>query len=458
MILNVTKLIKSISISVVFLSLPFCSIGANSWYGDIKIITAGSGHDSFNLNKLTAMKNAIHIAHNTFFSPSASFNIPIWNIPDGIIKSFDVIYQGKVGSDFEEQIVIGISIVSLDSLASHLAQVGLISEIQGGNLAIKVKNQVLIENIETSILVESIGQIHNGLQQSFDYQIQNGDPISTNSNGTTWRIPIRVDVKCNYFMDSIANLLINTISSITMSNEEILKFQSQNRPTYPIYLSYKGKKHEFRLRKESSYKILNSLNTHWEYYARNFVVFSGIDASKGAGNATLKKLQESNSSSIFFKLPSSGETICSFTWQEDRTIAEIEKMTSYSVKSLGRTTRFRDGGFEVTFQNEQGSYQNIIISIFDLERATWEVAVKSCEDFHINSYSDWFLPSKDQLVSIGKILPEGYGDIKGSYWSGSYYPGNEGKRPIYVIIGSDIDWTSGKSIETRKVRPIRFVR
>ena len=54
-------------------------------------------------------------------------------------------------------------------------------------------------------------------------------------------------------------------------------------------------------------------------------------------------------------------------------------------------------------------------------RFTWSDAKAACNDFVSNSYSDWFLPNKEQLnqLYLQKRVVGGFADYSTYYWSSS---------------------------------------
>jgi hypothetical protein len=102
-----------------------------------------------------------------------------------------------------------------------------------------------------------------------------------------------------------------------------------------------------------------------------------------------------------------------------KTCSQIEQMTDYKVKPRGVVSQFKHGGFVVYEENGHG----LVAAITDLEKMDWNSAKKACEELIINGYSDWYLPSKDELnsvyVNLNQVGLGGFEDYY--YWSSTEY-------------------------------------
>ena len=60
---------------------------------------------------------------------------------------------------------------------------------------------------------------------------------------------------------------------------------------------------------------------------------------------------------------------------------------------VGVVSQFKHGGFVVFEENGHG----IVAAITDLGRMDWASAKTACDELILNGYSDWHLPSKEEL-------------------------------------------------------------
>ena len=113
-----------------------------------------------------------------------------------------------------------------------------------------------------------------------------------------------------------------------------------------------------------------------------------------------------------------GQQAATFSWQDKRTLSQIEQMTGYKVKPRGVVSKFKHGGFVVFEENGHG----LVASITDLGEMDWNSAKTACEELILNGYSDWHLPSKEELNSVYVNLKQvGVGGFASKdysyYWS-----------------------------------------
>ena len=91
-------------------------------------------------------------------------------------------------------------------------------------------------------------------------------------------------------------------------------------------------------------------------------------------------------------------------------------MTGYTVKPRGVISQFKHGGFVVYEKDGHG----LVAAITDLGVIMdWESAKKTCDELILNGYSDWRLPTEDELnalyVNWKNVGVGGYKDA--FYWS-----------------------------------------
>ena len=109
--------------------------------------------------------------------------------------------------------------------------------------------------------------------------------------------------------------------------------------------------------------------------------------------------------------------------QDKRTLSEIEQMTGYKVKPRGVVSQIKHGGFVVFEENGHG----LVTAMTDLGEMDWDSAKTACEELILNGYSDWYLPSKEELNSVYVNLKQvGVGGFADDYYWSSTESGNYG--------------------------------
>ena len=372
--------------------------------------------------KQTALRSAIEQAFGAFISSKTEIlndklvADQISSVANGNIKSFTILNESQL-PDGTWGITLKV-LVSINKLTSFIEAKGIAIEIKGGLFAFNIKQQLLNEQGETKAVSEMVGLLHEPMQISFDYVIKSSDPKSLDAESKNWEIPLMVTATTNKNHDFCANYCIKTLAALSLSSEEVKSYLSLNKAVFPININYNGVTKTFYLRKQGSINALNTLTSQWEFYTRSFTVQSGMDESYGNGKGQIHNFSGSRNDNnqnktIVFLI--TGQQAGTFSWQDKRTLAQIEKMTGYTVKPRGVSSQFKHGGFVVYEKDGHG----LVAAITDLGAMDWNTAKTACDELILNGYSDWHLPSKDELnalyVNLKKIGVGGFAfDF---YWS-----------------------------------------
>jgi hypothetical protein len=397
---NMNKL-KPIIASLV---LTFFSFGvfAQTDSKDVSITSSGSGKNLEDA-KQAALRSATEQAFGAFISSKTEmFNDQVVadqmaSVSSGNIKSYEVLNESQL-PDGSWGVTLK-ALVSVDQLTSFVEAKGIAIEIKGGMFALNIKQQLLNEQGEIKAVCEMVGLLHEPMQISFDYVIKSGDPKSLDAESKNWEIPLVVTATTNKNIDFCANYCVKTLAALSLSSEEVTSYQSLNKAVFPVVINYNGVAKTFYLRKQSSINALNTLTSQWEFYTRLFTVQSGMDESYGNGEGRIYDFSSSrnyNNDGKTINFLTTGRTAAMFSWQDERTLSQIEQMNGYTVKPRGIVSLFKHGGFVVYEKNGHG----LVVAITNLGPMDWISAKTACEELILNGYSDWHLPSKEELNAV----------------------------------------------------------
>ena len=414
------KSLKTI-LSIFFILLATTNAFSQTDSKDVSITSSGSGK-TLEDAKQAALRSSTEQAFGAFISSKTEmFNDQVVadqmaSVSSGNIKSYEVLNESQL-PDGSWGVTLK-TIVSVDKLTSFVEAKGIAIEIKGGMFALNIKQQLLNEQGEIKAVSEMVGLLHEPMQISFDYVIKSSDPKSLDAESKNWEIPLVVTATTNKNIDFCANYCIKTLAALSLSSEEVTSYQSLNKAVFPVVINYNGVAKTFYLRKQSSINALNTLTSQWASYTRLFTVQSGMDESNGNGEGRIHDFSSSrnyNSGGKTINFLTTGQQAATFSWEDKRTLSQIEQMTGYKVKPRGVVSQFKHGGFVVFEENGHG----LVAAITDLVNMDWNSANTACEELILNGYSDWHLPSKEELNSVYVNLKQiGVGGFANdSYWS-----------------------------------------
>jgi len=90
-------------------------------------------------------------------------------------------------------------------------------------------------------------------------------------------------------------------------------------------------------------------------------------------------------------------------------------------------------------------------------RGGFNWAVRLCDNYEINSYNDWFLPSRDELnFMYGNLHMKGLGNFRlEQYWSSTGWTDTWGSFSAWYINFEDDAHDYKNASQPRRFRPIR---
>jgi hypothetical protein len=465
---------------IALLILTILSIGvfAQTENKDVSITASGSGK-TLEDAKQAALRNAMEQAFGAFISTKTEmFNDQVVadqmaSVSSGNIKSFSILNESQL-PDMRWGVTLK-ALVSVDKLTSFVQSKGVAVEIKGGMFAINIKQQILNEQAELKIVNELFGLMHEYLQTSFDFEIKTGEPKSLDSESKNWGIDIKVIAKANKNMDFCANYFIKTLVSIGLNSVELQNYKNLDKSVFPITITHKGVTKRIYLRNENSTAILNRLLVNWKFYTKSFSISPEINNSITINNEPLQihefgNINNYSTEGVKFNFLIPGQICAIYSWQDNRSLTQLENLTGYVVKAIAPRYHFKYGGYVINEKN--GNV--IIVAPMSTDFLEYDAARSYCNELQLEEYSDWRLPTYDELISIYNNLylngisywvdPNSNQDIR--YWSST----NATKREDMTCFPWRYTFKDKRNIEsegtkytycgisTGKVRAVRSLR
>jgi hypothetical protein len=298
--------------------------------------------------------------------------------------------------------------VSVSKLANFVQSKGGNIEFKGELFALNIKQQMLNETGEIAGVFEVVGLINNVIQTAFDFSIKSSNPKAMDNTNQKWSIPMEILVRANKNMSFCAEYMMKILGAIGMTNEEIQTYRSLNKAIYTVTLSYQNKPQVFSFRSEYSEKALQALVDFQNLYFRSYKITPEI---KNGFN-------EFNEKALFLKAKSyeveteygrnnyrhkiekldltfsnAGQLIGQYTFNDHRSLNEIEQLSNFNIEPTGKELEYRNGGFVIgKFKKNE-----IILCPIDLGSGDIKTITEQFNNLNIGGYHDWVVPSAEIL-------------------------------------------------------------
>ena len=434
----IIKSLKTI-LSIFFILLATSNGFSQTDNKDVSIIVSGSGKTQYDA-KQSALRSSIEQAFGAFISSKTEmFNDQVVadqmaSVSSGNIKSYEVLNESQL-PDGSWGVTLK-TIVSVDKLTSFVEAKGIAIEIKGGMFALNIKQQLLNEQGEIKAISEMVGLLHEPMQISFDYIIKSGEPKSLDAESKNWEMPLVVTANTNKNIDFCANYCIKTLTGLSLSSEEVDSYQSLNKDVFKVDIFYNGVTKTFYLRKQSSINVLYKFLEQWDFYTSLFTVESEMGKLNGStydyysdyinySREYIYKFSDRENyekRNLIINFLTTGQHVATILIKEKRSLSEIEQISGYKVKPRGVVSQFKHGGVVVYEENGHGLiaeppfWENLNIT-------DWISAKNTCDDLILNGYSDWRLPTKEELKALNMHLRDCGIPVffDGVYWSSNEY-------------------------------------
>jgi hypothetical protein len=314
----------------------------------VTLTTTGQGE---NLQQATdnALRSAIEQTFGAFISTKTEIlnddlvSDQIASVSSGNIQTYEVLSQTQLSENLWGVTVNAV--VSVTKLTSFVQARGVQVEIQGGLFAANIRQQVLNEEAEIEAVRNMVGVLHELFQTAFDYEIQNGTPVATDATSSNWKIPLTITATANKNMELASQYLRSTLLALSLTPEEVTLYKELNKDVYAVELSGSN---SIALRRVQSFEMLEKLVGNLpENYPRLYAVDSGLDRKIGLGAMNRESHRfyqmSARDKRLLITLLAASRQAATFSYDDQRTLDEINKLTGYSVEPLGVTSRVMVG-------------------------------------------------------------------------------------------------------------------
>ncbi len=328
----------------------------------IFLVANGSGMSKEDANQ-DALKSCISLAISGLTPSNLNPNLSSETIQNLILNSstfldYSVAYDdqlpnGKIASTLNVRI-------NTDSFINVLRNAGINIEFKGGKIALQIKQMILNEQSETESIFRMMEFLDRPMHFVFDYKINSSFPKSLDDTNKEWAIPLRVQVITNKNIDFCSKFFFHTLSELSVGPEELSLFEKMNKKTFPIKINYQGNQYNLLLRKQFSLSLIKRFVEKWENYLLNFKVNEGknefvgnevillrnesnyVDRPRNESKINAKKeypfVLNKNSIEIDIQLPKALQLVGQYSWDDVKTLSELEYIEDYSVESRGFMT------------------------------------------------------------------------------------------------------------------------
>jgi hypothetical protein len=223
----------------------------------VTITTIGNG-TTFEKSRESALLSAISQVCGVYISQDSKiFNDQlikdeIISITKGNIEKYSILSEVKIDNgDCVSTLKV---IVSVFNLKTYMESKGYNVDFNGAAFAMNMNLKILNEQAESKAITSMIFYLDKIAENSFDFEINASDPVSTDGSNNSWKIPLTVYVKPNSGFKTIPEYLVNTLKGICLTEDEKNNYLALNKNLYVVNIQ----------------KMKNSCNSNYDtFYLRN---------------------------------------------------------------------------------------------------------------------------------------------------------------------------------------------
>lgn len=203
---------------------------------DVELVVSGEG-SSKDEATFSALRSAIEQTFGTFVSSNTSIvndeltKDEIVSVSSGNVKRYEVIYEKEENGKY--YITLN-AVISIGKLVSFAQSKGAETELAGATFAMNLKMMQLNKRNEEAALSHLYTQISEICQtvSPFDYSINVSEPKIYSNNNNKIYCEATIQITPNQNAEAIKQLISNTLTSLSLSEEEREKMKSMEIDVY----------------------------------------------------------------------------------------------------------------------------------------------------------------------------------------------------------------------------------
>jgi hypothetical protein len=200
----------------------------------VTLVVSGQGK-TLDDAKQNALRSAIEQAFGAFISSKTEIlndelvRDEIVSVSSGNIQKYEIISETLMPGNMGFVTTIK-STISISKLTSFCESKGMKIEIKGALFAYNVIQKELSATNESKVIDELVTITERIAPKMFDYRIISYDPKSL-QNGSYF-LPIKVVIEVNNNWESLGNLVLKTLSSLSLDKRELEDYKTLNLKYY----------------------------------------------------------------------------------------------------------------------------------------------------------------------------------------------------------------------------------
>lgn len=273
----------------------------------ITIKTTGSS-----ITKEKAIQISLRSAVEQSFGAFISSNTEVFNdeliadeissVSSGNIEKYEILSEDFNESTNSWFVTTSVQ-VSIGKLTKFVESKGVEVKMKGSLFSLNIKQKELNSSAEYKSILDMLKPFHESMINSYDYQLEVSQPVSNNENVKGWKVDLNISAETNKNFIGSFNILKNTLSSLSLTTEELIEYKKLNKDFFPVYIdsSYsssvndvmKGKKYSGVFTKGT---LVNDISKELNISVEKLLTANDLNLSN-YGNISLNNLKVNGRSS-----------------------------------------------------------------------------------------------------------------------------------------------------------------